>query len=87
MLRIRFENRSDAIFNIGFYIVCALVALALGWELWRMGDDMFSPVVRLRRDEWTCTASHNDPVVFHGRFRSGAAATLHVCDQYSRRGH
>lgn len=79
------EQRADALVNGAIYAVGGLILALIGWGVWHVYDDLASPVLRLKKDQWACTISRTQQsTVIDGKWANPRVSTFTSCDQYSR---
>jgi hypothetical protein len=65
-------------------IVVTMIVFMLGYICWRSWNDITSPVIRLRKDQWGCSASHTTFPPSGGKWGARPTRPLVICDQYTR---
>ncbi|MDR3513323.1 MAG: hypothetical protein P4L73_16925 [Caulobacteraceae bacterium] len=77
-------NGTDAVINTVFYIVVTLIFLLIGWGIWRVWDTATSPIIALKKSEWTCTDIRKRYFRQVGRYGNIHAWVTNTCWQYSK---
>lgn len=78
----------EALCMIGFAALVVLSVVVAGCALWAVYDAVTAETFSLRKDEWTCTASHEETVttwIVVGNVQVPQITTTTVCDQWTRR--
>ncbi len=66
-----------------FWAIVVAVLVAVTGAFWEEIADAYAPSYRLKKDDWSCTASHRMLIIAEGRFGRGGRGRVY-CDQYTR---